>query len=101
MTTRYDKIEKLYEYLVSLKFGASENLKPLLHDLLSGVPEPETATEVMIRSQSGEDFLQRQMDRAMMDERRRCLGIVRSIDPHNEAEAHLIETIVRRIRGDE
>ena len=62
---------------------------------------PESMTAVRLRADSGEAFLQRQMDRAMMDERRRCLEIVRSIDPHNEAEANLIETIVRRMRGSE
>lgn len=39
--------------------------------------------------------------KAILGERERCAEIARSIDPHNEAEAHLIETIVRRIRGDE
>lgn len=36
----------------------------------------------------------------ILSERKRCIQIVRSISPHNEAEAHLIETIVRRIRGE-
>ena len=39
--------------------------------------------------------------RLVLAERNRCISIAQSIDPHNEAEAHLIETIVRRIRGDE
>lgn len=63
--------------------------------------ETMTATEMMIRSQTGEAFLQQQMDKAMMDERRRCLSILKSIEPMNPSEAHLIETIVRRIRGSE
>ncbi|WP_104662837.1 hypothetical protein [Ensifer adhaerens] len=37
---------------------------------------------------------------ALNAERHRCISIAQSIDPHNEAEAHLIETIVRRIRGE-
>ena len=39
--------------------------------------------------------------RAILAERNRCISIAQSTEPHNEAEAHLIETIVRRIRGDE
>lgn len=39
--------------------------------------------------------------RAILAERARCISIAQSIDPHNEAEAHLIETIVRRMRGEE
>lgn len=37
---------------------------------------------------------------AILAERNRCISIAQSIDPHNEAEAHLIETIVRRMRGE-
>lgn len=33
-------------------------------------------------------------------ERDRCLSILKSIEPMNPSEAHLIETIVRRIRGE-
>ena len=38
---------------------------------------------------------------ALLEERNRCISIAQSIEPHNEAEAHLIETIVRRMRGEE
>lgn len=38
---------------------------------------------------------------AISAERNRCISIAQSIEPHNEAEAHLIETIVRRMRGSE
>lgn len=41
------------------------------------------------------------VERALLSERARCMKIAQSIDPHNEAEAHLIETIVRKMRGDE
>lgn len=40
-------------------------------------------------------------DMATAIERNRCIEIVKAIEPHNEAEAHLIETIVRRMRGEE
>lgn len=38
---------------------------------------------------------------AILSEREACISIAQSIEPHNEAEAHLIETIVRKMRGDE
>lgn len=38
---------------------------------------------------------------AILAERERCISIVKAIETRNEAEAHLIETIVRRLRGDE
>ena len=38
---------------------------------------------------------------SLLSERNRCISIAQSIVPHNEAEAHLIETIVRRMRGEE
>lgn len=41
------------------------------------------------------------LSKAISTERARCIEIASSIDPHNEAEAHLIETIVRRMRGEE
>lgn len=39
--------------------------------------------------------------KAILAERERCSEIARSIEPRNEAEAHLIETIVRRMEGKE
>lgn len=39
--------------------------------------------------------------RGIISERDRCLSILKSIEPMNPSEAHLIETIVRRIRGEE
>lgn len=36
---------------------------------------------------------------AMITERERCISILRGVETRNEAEAHLIETIVRRILG--
>lgn len=38
---------------------------------------------------------------AMITERERCISIVKAIETRNPSEAHLIETIVRRLRGDE
>lgn len=38
---------------------------------------------------------------AILEERERCISIVKAIEAHNPSEAHLIETIMRRIRGDE
>lgn len=38
---------------------------------------------------------------AILAERERCLSIVKDIETRNEAEAHLIETIIRRMRGDQ
>lgn len=38
---------------------------------------------------------------AIGQERERCLSIVKAIETRNPSEAHLIETIVRRLRGDE
>lgn len=39
--------------------------------------------------------------KAILAERERCVAVARSIMPHTTGELHLIETIVRRIRGDE
>lgn len=39
--------------------------------------------------------------RALMAERNRCLTIIQSIETRNAAEAHMLETIVRKVRGDE
>lgn len=38
---------------------------------------------------------------AILVERNRSISILKSIEPMNPSEAHLIETIVRRIRGEE
>lgn len=38
---------------------------------------------------------------AIRFERESCIEVIRSVETRNEAEAHLIETIIRRIRGDE
>lgn len=56
-------------------------------------------------SAPGEGFGYSDIERAakygIEAERARCISIAQSIEPHNEAEAHLIETIVRKMRGDE
>jgi len=39
--------------------------------------------------------------RALLAERSRCLAVVTAIEPHNPSEAHLLETIARRVRGEE
>ena len=38
---------------------------------------------------------------AIGQERERCLSIVKAIETRTPSESHLIETIVRRLRGDE
>lgn len=53
---------------------------------LSKYPAGTTNTEILAYS--------------VLAERNRCISIAQSIEPHNEAEAHLIETIVRRMRGE-
>ena len=39
--------------------------------------------------------------RSIFAERTRCLTIIQSIETRNAAEAHMLETIVRKVRGDE
>lgn len=41
------------------------------------------------------------VERALLSERARSISILKSIEPMNPSEAHLIETIVRRVRGSE
>lgn len=38
--------------------------------------------------------------KAIVAERNRCLSIIKSIEPRNPSEAHLLETIARRVRGE-
>ena len=41
------------------------------------------------------------ISKAITSERNRCLTIIQSIETRNAAEAHMLETIVRKVRGDE
>ena len=46
------------------------------------------------------NIMEQLISSAIMKERLRFFAILKAIEPHNEAEAHLIETIVRRMRGE-
>lgn len=41
------------------------------------------------------------ISKAILAERDRCLSIIAAIEPHNPSEAHLLETIARRVREQE
>ncbi len=47
------------------------------------------------------EALAKSISEALTSERDRCLSIVKAIETRNPSEAHLIETIVRKMRGDE
>lgn len=120
MKTRNEKIDELYECLTKLWFGSGggcytvgierDRLKPLLHELFgngTAINNEYMAAKIVEKSYTppGEGFGYSDLERAAYQgidaERTRCLAVVRSMDPHNEAEDHLIETIVRKMRGDE
>lgn len=78
-----------------------ESYKSLAVAVLEAMMEPTTGTEVFICSQSGEGYLQSQLDRAVKAERSRCLTIIQSIETTSAQGMRVIDEIVRKVRGEE
>lgn len=68
---------------------------------MSEIPVEVSMHAERLYDEGGNESVPMIITKAILSERERSVAILKSIEPMNSSESHLIETIVRRIRGNE